>query len=181
MEDKGKYAATAPLQDNYHICFNRLCVPPSQRVPNLVRRPTPRGEQQRPLPPPDAASPVAALIVSRPPTVSPRPGALPSRGGRRLQFGSLERVAKKRSESAQLISAVKTDTGGALLDCTHFCLLQQIQGFISDKRWSRFWGCLGDHITQWLDCPGRGDRMAYYGASWAFLWRKPGLFFSFSD
>lgn len=63
---------------------------------------------------------VAALIVSCPPTVSPRPGALPSRGGRRQQIGSLERVAKKRSESAQLISAVKTDTGGALLDCTHF-------------------------------------------------------------
>lgn len=58
-----------------------------------------------------AANEVTAVIPSHPRAVSPRPEAL-----RRKEAT----IAKKRSESAQLISAIKTNTGGALLDYTHF-------------------------------------------------------------
>lgn len=121
LEDKGKDKRSAALQANYHIYFNRLCAFPSWSVSILVRchyvwgaaAPSPAGRSQRggrcdPFPPagcqPQARSPA-----------KPRWKEATVR-----QFGTLERVAKKRSESARLISAVKRDTGGALLDCTHF-------------------------------------------------------------
>lgn len=160
-------ARTAPLQANYHLYCNLLCAFPSRSVPILFTV-TACGEQSRPLPL-DAANAVAAVIPSRPPAVSPRSRALPSRGGRRRQFGSLERVAKKHSESALLILAVKTDTGGALLDCTHF--------FFSSSK-SQALPVIGDgsgdafettYNTWWLEGHGSRDPVVCCRASLAFL------------
>lgn len=136
-EDKGEDARSASVQANYHICFNRFCLLAGGHPRSFSA--SARGEQPRPLPPPDAASAVAAVAVSRPPCCQPQARSPAKPRWKETAVGVIRKSCQKRSESAQLISAVKTDTGGALLDCTHFFLLQQIPGFTGDQRWNRFW------------------------------------------
>lgn len=114
-------------QCNYHIWFNQLGEaftlireaenahhpsPPLRRartIPSFLRRAC------------SPASPLYRWSSGPTPLLSaPHRGALPSGRGRRRQFGSSERLARKCSENEQLISAVKTDTRGAQLNCKHF-------------------------------------------------------------
>ena len=104
-------------QLNYHIWFNQLC-----EAFGLIREAenahhhSQQLQRVRTIPSflRTACSPASTLDPwSSGPPWAPHWGALPSRRGRRRQFGSLQRLAKKCSENEQLISAVKTDTRGA--------------------------------------------------------------------
>lgn len=121
------------------ISFLRLAVSSeTQRSPTILLS-NPREPSTTPSFPQKILESASALHRwSSGPPRAPHRGDLPSPRGRRRQFGSSERLAKKCSENEQLISAVKTDTRGAQLDFKHFSLHQQIQGFVGDKRWSRF-------------------------------------------
>lgn len=132
---------------------------------------TARGEQQRPLLPRGGP-------VDRVPPAHCQPQARSPAKPRRKE--AADRVIRKSCQKALRKCTINFGCQNrywrSAFRLHAFFLLQQTQGFVGDKRWSRFWGCLGGHIIQWLGCRGRGDRMAYYGASWAFLWRKPQAF-----
>lgn len=126
LVDKHKDVRWAGLQPNYHIWFNQLCESLVLiRESENAHRHSQQLQRVKTIASflPRACSPASAQYQkssgTRPLAVSPTQGALPSRKGRRRRFGSLERVAKKCSESEQLISAVKTDTRGAQLDFKH--------------------------------------------------------------